>query len=300
MKQTLIKWSNILFPEQKIERNHLTTWQSLALAAALIAAFYAVGLLVKPNQFVGFDWVNFFGKGRVPDFYPPWSKAVCWLNWPLMIGLSCAGIGLAIVKRAAHPISAAAAFLSLPVLWTLFLGQMEGLILLGLCGLPWLAPLALLKPQVSVFAFAAKKRYLLALLIWLAISFLIWGWWPARMLAVNSYYAEGRYVQDIAIGWVGAILAIPMAWFSRGDMDMLMLSGAVMTPHLIPYNMLPFAPAAARLKPWQAGVAFFLSWLPFSANWLGNIGWWLGWTYVFWMWGCLAFERYFRKADRAA
>ena len=70
--------------------------------------------------------------------------------------------------------------------------------------------------------------------------------------------------------WIGAIAALPMLWFSRGDVDMLMISGAVMTPHLIPYNMLPFTPAIARLKPLPALAAAVLSWLPFSANWLGR------------------------------
>jgi hypothetical protein len=61
-------------------------------------------------------------------------------------------------------------------------------------------------------------------------------------------------------------------WFSRGDMDMLMASGSFILPHLIPYNLLPLTPAIARMKPWQAGIAMVLSWLPFSANWIGPVG----------------------------
>ncbi len=113
------------------------------------------------------------------------------------------------------------------------------------------------------------------------------------MFAVNSYYAEGRYIQDISIGIAGVFVALPMFWFSRGDMDMLMLSGAFVTPHLIPYNMLPFTSAIARLKPIPAVIACLLSWLPFSANWLGSWGWWLGWLFVIWLWGWLAASRYF-------
>jgi hypothetical protein len=115
-------------------------------------------------------------------------------------------------------------------------------VVLGLLGLPWLVPLALLKPQVSFFAFGAKRSWIVALVVWLAISFVLWGFWPVRMLAVNSYYAEGRYVKDIAIGRIGILAALPMFWFSWGDMDMLMVAGAFITPHLIPYNMRNYSP----------------------------------------------------------
>lgn len=296
MMQKMLGWFDTLFPEQKINQRKLTWQQSVGLLAGLTLIFSIAGLFFRPGEYVGFDWVNIFSTSRVLPFYPPWSSAVHWLSWPILIGLSCAGVGLAVARRAVRPINAAAVFLSLPLMWTLFLGQLEGLVVLGLAGLPLLTPLALLKPQISIFAFAAKKSTLLVLVLWLAVSLLIWGWWPQKMFSVNSFYAEGRYIQDISIGWIGVILALPMAWFSRGDMDMLMLSGAVMTPHLIPYNMLPFAPAAARLRPWQAILACLFSWLPLSANWLGNGGWWLGWIYVFWLWGCLAVKRY--KTDR--
>jgi hypothetical protein len=206
--------------------------------------------------------------------------------------LGLAGVGLAALKRAMHPVSAVAALLLLPVFWTIFWGQLDGLVVVGLLGLPWLVPLALPKPQVSAFALGARKWHLAAGLAWLAISLVVWGPWPLRLLAVNSYYAEGRYVQDIAIGWAGLVAAVPLFWFSRGDMDMLMLSGVFMTPHLIPYNMLPFAPAIARLKPGPALAACLLSWLPFSSNWLGKWGWWLGWLFVVWLWAWLAAKRY--------
>ena len=42
-----------------------------------------------------------------------------------------AGFALASIKRAIHPVSIVAGFLSLPLLWTLFLGQLEGIVLVG-------------------------------------------------------------------------------------------------------------------------------------------------------------------------
>ncbi len=285
-----------LFPEQHIYARTIPVNQQFLLFG-LFAIVFTLGASFFPaDGFVGFDWVNVFAQGRISSFHPPWDYYILLLfNWPLLIGLSLAATCLAALKRARHPISLAMTLFSLPVLWTLFLGQLEGLVVLGLLALPWLTPLALMKPQISFFAFGARRSYAIGLLVVLLISFVIWGFWPARMLAVNSYYAEGRYPQDISIGWWGALIALPLFWFSRGDMDMLMLAGSFMTPHLIPYNLLPVAPALARLRPGMAVLAWFCSWLPFASNWLGPLGWWLGWLYVGLLWSNLAYDRYFAK-----
>lgn len=289
----LVSWSAPVFPAQNIFARQIGLGPQLALLAIFALVFGAGATLYRADGFLGFDWVNVFSKGLLPPFYPPWGLYVIrWLTWPALIGLSLAAMCLATLKRARHPLSLVLAFLTLPLLWTLFLGQLEGLVLLGLLALPWLAPLALLKPQVSIFAFGARPAYVVALFVLLLVSMLIWGFWPAQMLAANTYYAEGRYAQDISIGWWGAIVAVPLLWLSRGDMDMMMLAGTFMTPHLIPYNLLPVVPAIARLRPGAAVLASVFSWLPLTANWLGPFGWWLGWIFVGFLWLCLAFDRY--------
>jgi hypothetical protein len=112
------------------------------------------------------------------------------------------------------------------------------------------------------------------------------------MLATNQYYAEGRYVNDISLGWWGLLVALPLLWYSRGDLDMLMLAGVFATPHLLPYNLLPVVPAIARLRPRTAALLAVFSWLPLAANWLGPGGWWLGWVFIGLAWLFLAIKRY--------
>ncbi len=286
-------WDAHLFPEQDILARRLPVPAQVVLVGALTASFTLAGALVPADGFVGFDWVNFFGRGVVPPFYPPWGAwLVARLSWPMLIGLSLAAVTLAVLQRAVHPLSAIVALFALPLFWTLFLGQLEGLVTLGLLGLPWLTPLALLKPQVSLFAFGARRSYLLGLLVFLGASLVIWGPWPMQMLSVNQFYAEGRYATDIALGWWGVPVALPLLWLSRGDADMLMAAGAWMTPHLLPYNLLPIVPALARLPPRAALLASACPWLPFAANWLGPGGWWLGWVFVGYVWLALAAARY--------
>ena len=280
------------FPEQEIFAHKLPVRAQVAVLVGLGVVFTGVGYFLPANGFLAFDWLHFFGIGRMPPYYPPWVKYVVYLTWPGLVGITLAAVCLAIVKRAAHPLSAIFAFLALPLFWTVFLGQLDGLVVLGLIGLPWLAPLALLKPQISLFAFAARRSYLLALGIVVGVSFFIWGPWPLQMLAVRQYHVEGRYVNDIALGWWGLPLALLLLWWSRGDMDMLMVGGSFASPYLIPYSFLPIVPAIARLSPRAAALTCFFSWLPFSANWLGPAGWWLGWVFVAWLWLSLAATRY--------
>lgn len=281
-----------VFPRQSVFARRLPLRQAICLFF-LLAVIFSLAATLIPTGFVGFDWVHFWGIQRVPPFYPPWTiYLVSVLTFPVLTGLTLAAFSLAVIHRSIHPISAAAAFLCLPLMWTLFLGQLDGLVLLGVLGMPWLVPLALLKPQVSLFALGARRSFLIVLMAWVVLSLILWPGWLRTMLNVNHFYAEGRYQQDISLGLWGLPLFLITAWFSRGDMDMLMASGTFLTPHLIFYNLLPLTPAVARLGPRAAAVALVLSYLPLLSNWVDPMGWWLGWGFTTWIWGSLAARRY--------
>lgn len=282
-----------LFPEQRIIPNRHPLQYRAIMFLGLFGIFCGLGYLIPVDGFFAFDWVHFFGRGSIPPFYPPWTQhTVRLISYPVLVGLTLTSVGVASYERASHIISLSFTFFTLPLLWTIFLGQLDGLVVLGILGLPVLAPLVLLKPQVSIFSFLARRSYLVALLGTVAISFLIWGFWPQRMFTVWTVHEEGRYVNDIALGLLGAPVAMILLWFSRGDVDMLMLAGTFMTPYLLPYNLIVVVPSVARLSPRRAGIACVLSWLPFSANWLGPIGWYSGWLFIIWLWGNLAIKRY--------
>ena len=277
---------NLVFPNQiAFNRNLSFIKRSGIFLATTLLITAIVSFLPPPNGFVGFDWVNIFSKTGAPPFYPPWTDLVLnILSWPLLIGITIGAFTTMTLERAVHPFSAVAAFLCLPLFWTIFLGQLEGISLFGLLFIPWLAPLILIKPQITVFAFLNRKRDLLVLGIFLLISLMIWKLWPAKVFAVESFYGEGRYQQNIGLGLWGMPIALVLLWFSRGDMDLLMLAGSFALYHLIPYNLLPVIPAVARLKPGQAWLCVLFSWLPFASNWIGPMGWWSGWIFVLFLW----------------
>lgn len=288
-----------LFPPQAIYRRSVPLLAQIAIGLALAVLGAGAAHFLPADGKVGYDWVYYFSRGHVDKVYPPWGDwVVARLTWEWLVGLTVAGVGLATLRRAIHPVSAICVLLSLPFVWTIFLGQLEGLITLGLTALPWLTPLGLLKPQVSTFAFGARRSYVVGFIVWLAVSLLLWPNWITAMLMYETNSGV-RFANNISLrGW-GLGVALVLMWFSRGDMDMLMFAGAFGTLHLLPYNLLPATPALARLKPRTAIIACLLSWLPLSANWLGRGGWWLGWLFIGYVWLCLAAERYPQLAARA-
>jgi hypothetical protein len=166
--------------------------------------------------------------------------------------------------------------LSLPTAWEIILGNVDGLVLLGLLMLPWGAPLALFKPQIAAFALLARKSSLVAGGITIAISLLIWGLWPLTLLHVGTPAWRADWPQDITLYPWGLILAIPLMWLSRGDEDLLMAAGSLGTPHLFPYHFIVLMPAMGRMRWYWAALTWVVSWLPLTANWLGPVGWHFG------------------------
>ncbi len=287
------KLIELLFPSHITPLRRTPNRQTLLLFLAAWLVASGLSTFIPADGFYAFDWLIFFGAGNVPRFYPPWTGyLVQILTWPTITGLTIATLFIASYLRASHSLSLACALLTWPALWTLFLGQIDGVVLLGVTFLPWLATLALIKPQVAIFAFLARPAHLLALMVTLLGSFIIWGFWPQNILDIMTTIGEAQYAQDIAIGWVGLPVALVLLWFSRGDEDMLMLAGMCATPYLIPYSMIVVSPAVARLPIHAAIMACLLSWTSLSSQWLGPMGWWLGWTFVAWLWVHLALMRY--------
>jgi len=285
-------WDTVLFPAIPPYKTLQFTAKSFLFFVLGVLLFSAIGTLLPANGFIGFDWVHVFSRGMRLPFYPFWTQYVYLLTWPVLVGLTLTGISVALVQRQASPLAIVLAFLSLPVMWTLFLGQLDGLALLGCIGLPWLAPIALLKPQISAFAFLAKKRYMVALVVTLVVSCLIWGPWPINMLNYRSYYAEGRYAQDISLWPWSVPVGLVLLWFSRGDEDMLMLAGSFVTPHVIPYNYIVLVPAMGRIGQCSAVLAWILSWTPLMSNWIGPKGWFLGHLFPAVLWLDLYCQRH--------
>lgn len=247
--------------------------QKAGILLALFIVLYVSGLFVP----IGFDWEHFFGQGRVSPLWTPWTQVVISpLNMPALFALTILAIGLRAHRYRPAILPVTLAIISLPTLWLIHLGNLDGLVLLGLMTLPLGVPLVLMKPQLASFALLANRRWFTAGLIWVAASLILWGLWPLNFLSVASPDWRDEWPQDIALFPWGLLIALPLMWLSRGDEDLLMAAGSFGTPHLFPYHFVLLMPALARMSgPWML-VTWLSSWTPLLANWVGKEGWRFG------------------------
>ncbi len=183
----------------------------------LFILFYLIGLFIPE----GFDWKMYFSQGLIHPIWTPWTKYLLQVvNFPLVVAITLFSISFRAFRYNKSPIPIALAILSLPTIWVLFMGNLDGLVLLGLLVLPLGVPLALMKPQLSAFALLAKKNFLIAGIIWGVISLLIWGLWPLNFLMALSPGWKLEWVQDISLFPWGLLIMFPLLWFSRGDEDL--------------------------------------------------------------------------------
>jgi hypothetical protein len=254
------------------EKLHQVIKQSLLLAG-LFGLLYLIGQYLP----IGYDWEHYFSKGVIPNIWVPWTGFIVkLLNLPLLFTITILSLGIRALRYKSSYLAVTLSFISLPTLWVLFLGNLDGIVLLGLLLLPLGAPLVLLKPQIASFALLAKFKSILVGTLWLLLSFLIWGFWPLQFFEVLGDAWSVEWVQDISLFPWGIVIALPLMWFSRGDEDLLMAAGSFATPHLFPYHFIVLMPALGRMsKSWMI-VTWLLSWAPLSANWIGEIGWHMG------------------------
>jgi len=258
----------------------------------LFILFYVIGLFLPE----GFDWVVYYAPGTLHPIWTPWTTIILkFINWPLVVAITLFAIILRSYRNNRSPWPIALAVLSLPTLWVLYMGNLDGLVLAGLLLLPWGVPLAAMKPQLSAFALLANKRSVIAGAVWGLITLAIWGLWPLNFAMALTPEWKVEWTQDISLFPWGALIALPLLWVSRGDEDLLMAAGSFVTPHLFPYHFILLMPALGRMKPAWMVATWLISWTPLIANWVGPIGWHMGNV----LGGCLWLGIYLNKKKSA-
>lgn len=140
------------------------------------------------------DWFTYF----YPQLANPWQLRVGIFNLPWLYvalhPLTLLGPYVLVVliqiatllsvwyicgKFNLSPVRRILVFLSPPMIWGLFLGQFDGLLLLAYFLPVWVAPVAvLIKPQINIGAVRSLKPWWPFLLAGLLVvsAFIIWGW----------------------------------------------------------------------------------------------------------------------------
>lgn len=252
----------------------------MAQKAAIFTGLFLVLWMIGSWLPEGYDWQHYFKINRIHPIWTPWTRYIVEFLSPLGYGpvfaMTVIGLGVRTFRYSRSPLAMALAFLSLPTLWVLFMGNLDGLVLFGFLIMPAGIPMVLMKPQVAAFALLASKKWFVTAAVWGLLSLLVWGFWPVNMLGVMTPEWKLEYVQDINIFPWGLLVGLPLLWFSRGDQDLLMAAGSLATPHLFPYHFILLTPSLARMRWYWMLITWAVSWTPFLANWLGNWAWHFG------------------------
>lgn len=230
--------------------------------AAIYAFTVVVGALLP---IPGVDWYHAFARHTVN--YPPLILVLLAFlpSLPFLSGLTLTALLAALWRRKARPVHLIAAFTSMQLFWTLWLGQVDAVPALGLTMLPWGIPLVIMKPHVAVWytwswwrSRPDKWKIALATALLFAVMFLIWGWWPARVPAS----ADASTVYNISLWrlWWPLGAAAMIAALLERDPDRAMALGALGVPYVQGANYLVLIPALTRLKGWSLLVVWLTTW----------------------------------------
>ena len=179
--------------------------------------------LIMRLPLLGFDWQACFEAqgsiiqptmGNCYDQYPPWTYLILlpWTSLPWRFGMSFQ-LGMMMMAVAVSTAKGAyrygeAVVLALatpPVLWLLWLGQIDGFALWGLMFLPFGILWALTKPNITVWALFARWQWVALAAVIGIVSVLIWGWWPPVLLASRSHSIH----HPAAMGWANTGWPVP-------------------------------------------------------------------------------------------
>jgi len=243
------------------------------------------------------DWYHHFLPRKVD--YPPLVLVLLALlpSVPFLSGLTLTALLAALWKRHARPVHILAAFTTMPLFWTLWLGQLDAVPMLGLAFLPWGIPLVLVKPHVAVWYVWAwwrqqphKWKIVLGVAAFVALTFVIWGWWVPR----TSALANTTTVYNVSLWKVWPPLGIVamLAALLERDPDRAMALGALGVPYLQGVSYLVLVPALARLSGWLLLLVWLASWAALAALAWGDAARPLAALFPLTLWAVLAWQEY--------
>src|SRR5512143_871102 len=119
----------------KVDSRQIGIWLVMGIAIAVVASFLPQG----------FDYTYVFSKHSVPVFFVPWTDGLLYLlSWPILVSLTIMSLVVAIHRNGGPKWLVIPAIFSLPTIWVLLLGALEGVALWGIVLLPYAVPVRLL------------------------------------------------------------------------------------------------------------------------------------------------------------
>ncbi len=221
---------------------------------------------------LGWDWFYFFNRHN-PGFnilsptsaYPPYTaillSALTWMDWRISLSilhsLTLLTIAVATWQDGGRCGSILLALLTPPLWFLLWVGQPDGLGLLGL--ITGVIPLALIKPQLTIFSLMSKKILLAWAAIFLMVSLLVWPLWPVK-LNLASFDHPAAFGWGVT-GWPILVLGLILLAGAGNHRYRLMAAGFLTSPFLMPYNFAVLVPAIGEVQGYRKILLWASAWL---------------------------------------
>ena len=282
--------------------NTQTTDRLWRIARASMAWLAIYAVMVGISTFLpvpASDWYyHWLPRYKLYD-YPPWAHVLLFFlpSLPFLSGLTLTATLFVLWRRQARWMHLLAVFTAMPLYWTLWLGQVDAVPLLGLTFLPWGIPLALLKPQVAIWftwAWWRKRpdKWWIALggVAFLVLTFLIWGWWPGKMGVPET--AGSVYNLSLwSVWWPLGLIAL-LGALIEPDPDRAMALGALAAPYIQGCSYLVLLPALTRLNGWLLGFVWITTWSSVLMLAWGDAARPLAALFPLTLWAALAWQEY--------
>ena len=254
----------------------LKLWKWVRVLAPWVAIYALMVGLAYLAPVEGSDWVHHF-KPRNMVFIP-WTEILSIIlpDLPFLTGLTLTALAYCMWSRKATAWQMLAAFCALPLFWCVWLGQVDAIPMLGLALLPWGIPLALVKPQATVWYLwvwwrKRKDRWVIVLgtLAFLGLSLVIWGWWPGERKELPLTFFSSYNLSVWRIHWTLGIIFVIGALFET-DPERAMALGILASPYVQGNSFFILLPLLTRLKGWPLLAVWVTSWLGVLALFFGD------------------------------
>lgn len=254
---------------------------SLKLFGLILSGGIILSPLMSKLPVLGWDWYFFFNANHPVDniysYYSPflpYTKYIIglltWMNWrtslALLGGFTFTAIALGTWRNGGRYGSILLAILTPLPLFVMWVGHPDGLALIGL--LTGFIPLALIKPQVTFWAFLRSKATTFWLIVCLGMTMLIWPYWFGLAFGIRWNHSAATGWQ--ALGWPLLIVGLILILGAGNDPWRLMTAGCFITPDLMPYHLVVLLPAIGRVGGRSKVVVWLAAWMVFLGLGLGE------------------------------
>lgn len=268
----------------------LPEWKDVRASLVIFVKILFGGLLLYPifirMPFLGWDWYYFFTAhnpaGNINLTISPFLPFTKYLLLPLTAiywrdslailgGITYMAIALGTWKYGGKYGSIFWALTTPIPCFLLWVGHPDGLALVGV--LTGFIPFALIKPQITVWSFLRNKAWIFWLALILGITFLFWPWWFTQTAGSTLNHPANFGWRNL--GWPSIVLGIVLIAGAGNDPWLLMASGCLLSPDLMPYHLIIFLPALGRVRGSLKPLVWLAAWLVVIGTGVGGFFLWV-------------------------